>query len=421
MRKENDSSKYFSQTVWIAVSLILYLFYYSYRYIFRYNDVNTSPTYLATPFFFQLLKFVLLAIIIFCMLLSILHKKMYPQKPYLFLAIVIFIVQEIYAFLLCGATKNITALMCFLPAFFVLLDSQKIRINWLDTIFLIFLYFTILYELIQIVLFVAIGRLPALGYPDGGITNVRFGGPWDDPNGFSIMLSFLIPYAYCKFRKFKRWIIVITLCVFLVLTWSMTGIACFVGVCLLCLGYKAVHWNGYNAKSLMVILSVILLTIACIGVLYYANLDKINEFLSDKSGSFQGHLDSWNISGISLATILGLLPVGNHSETCVVALLYSGGILHVVIFYLIGGASVLYFIKLIRYNKKNTKEYSLYIGMICYQIAFMIASFNLPVVYLFSNIGIFCIFLIIAAKGCISLSGDYQHLGTTTVQICRGN
>lgn len=61
---QKSASKNRRLSNWVAAALILYLFYYSYRYIFKYNAETTSPTYSDTPLAFQLGKYILLAIIL---------------------------------------------------------------------------------------------------------------------------------------------------------------------------------------------------------------------------------------------------------------------------------------------------------------------------------------------------------------------
>jgi len=96
------------------------------------------------------------------------------------------------------------------------------------------------YSAIQILAFELFGRLPSLAFP-GGL--VRFGGGWDDPNGFGgfvvLPLLFLISDAFLLSKR-KRVLIGAVLAPLLVLTVSVAAAASMVGalVCYVALRRK---------------------------------------------------------------------------------------------------------------------------------------------------------------------------------------
>ena len=393
---QKTASKNRKLSNWVAAALILYLFYYSYRYIFKYNAEMTSPTYSDTPLAFQLGKYVLLAIILIGIFFSILNSRIKPVSPVAFLLLILILVQNVYSFVLTRNINDVISLICFCPALLIMSVPDEINVRTIDKIFIFFLHFTIAYEIIQILLYFLIGRLPALGYDTGKIYDVRFGGAWDDPNGFSVLLAFLIPYSFLKFRAVKRFIYVGLLSIFLIMTWSLTGIASFLGICAIILLSKAIHYRNYTTETFIKILIGMLVLMAGIVFIFVWQSDAIFAFIQQKTGSISGHLESFDLSAISPLTLLGISPAPRQMESGAIALIWHGGIIHLLAFYIFGFISIASCCKLIKLIGKQDKNYPLYYAMVCYMGAFMIANLNLPMVYLFSNVGIFALFAAIS-------------------------
>lgn len=51
-------------THYVCAALILFLYYYIYRYVLQYNSDDTSPTYSNTPVLFQLAKYLILILLL---------------------------------------------------------------------------------------------------------------------------------------------------------------------------------------------------------------------------------------------------------------------------------------------------------------------------------------------------------------------
>ena len=353
----------------LAVIFVLYLFYYSYRYVFQYNSEVTSPSYSNTPVAISITKFVILLIFCAILFLSLISDKINPAPAILCLFIGLFAIQELYAIITIGSIQSITALCCILPALIVLMFRASIDETPFDKICIIFLNYTIIYELIQILLYFSIGRLPALAYDTGILTDVRFGGPWDDPNGFSILLSFFIPYAYHKYKGLKRIIL---------------AVACF--VCL-----------------------IVLLALIVIAVLFKS---QIAIFIDSKSGSIAGHLQGFQIN-MSIGTLLGITPNAQNAESSIIMLLLRGGIIHLLLFYSLGFFAVRSAYRRVLTTNKSEKLYPLRKSIFFYQISFLFATVNLPFVYAFSNMGIFMLFLLLSFRGNEQVAFPAVHSATT--------
>ncbi len=80
----------------------VYLYYYGYRYILRYNDSETSPTYSDTPLVLQIGKYILILLLIAIFLLYTFKKKIKirGRKVLVFMAFLVLILQELYCFII---------------------------------------------------------------------------------------------------------------------------------------------------------------------------------------------------------------------------------------------------------------------------------------------------------------------------------
>lgn len=391
----------------VAIIFALFLFYYSYRYILRYNSEDTSPTYNPTPISFQITKYLLLAMLCFGLLYFFLinNVKLNPKPTVLFLLLFLFQLQNIYAFIVCKSISNIISFLCLFPALLLILGNHNLSLFPIDGVFRFFLNFTIVYEIIQILLYLTIGRLPALAYDTGAFTDVRFGGAWDDPNGFSILLSFFIPYVFYSFRGAKRIVYLSILFLFLLLTWSMTGIFSTIGIFLILgiIKFLRAQKRITRKKILVFVIALAVIIAVCLCLLFVC-YDAIIYFIYSKMGSIQGHLSSWNLQNIPIEAILGIVPIDYTPESSIIALIAHGGIVHMIIFYMMGGVSIQYAYRTLKKFKKNNKYYAFQMGIFIYQLVFLVASINLPFVYSFSNFGIFALFIALSSKNANQLN-----------------
>lgn len=381
-----------SMSLLVNLCLILYLFYYSYRYIFQYNSENTSPTYSDTPLTFQLLKFIILAALVFAMaVLTACNKIRFAHKVIL-VWLVYFCLQNSYAFLVTHSISLVTTIICSLVAFFIILHGEYISLKRTDMIIKVFVYFTIIYEIIQLLLYFGTGRLPALAYDTGVFTDVRFGGAWDDPNGFAVLLSLLIPFVFLRFSGVKRFILTLILLGFLLITWSLTGLFAFCG-CLLCVVAYNLIIRAKPVKSayLWGFLVFVLLVIA--GMLIFEK--QIVDFILTKKESIMQHLAGWNLDGVPLLTYFGITPYDKFTESGTISLLFSGGVVNLAAFYAVGIYAIGCHAGIIERLSPKDKKFPVYVAMAMYEMTLLIASVNLPFFTMFSNMGLYMLFLAI--------------------------
>lgn len=376
-------------TLLIGFALILFLFYYIYRYALQMNSSDTSPTYSDTTFFWKVAKYLLLlAILVLCFFDLITEGIGKKHITFFAFSIFFFIFLNLYAFLYNRSSDFVVVILCLLLSLYLIFVNGLISLNAIDKIFSFFMHFTIVYEVIQIILYFTTGRLPALGYDTGVITDVRFGGAWDAPNEFSIMIAFYIPYVHHKYKGIKRVVYFIVLFAMLLLTWSLTGIAAILGICV----FAVVSRLYSKSKNIFAPILFIFSCLAVIGLFYVFNARSIEEYILGKLESISGHLDGWDLSDLSVLNFLGLVSDMEFSETSFVLLLRRGGFLQVILFYAIGIVSIFWAGSLAK-SIEDPKAQKIFRSMQWYQTAFLLASFNLPFVYSFPNLGIFAIFL----------------------------
>ena len=398
-------------THYVCAALILFLYYYIYRYVLQYNSDDTSPTYSNTPVLFQLAKYLILILLLAAFFVFVLlHFRKDARSGALFMAAGLLIIQNVYIFFVSGDSDAVTMCCCLFLALLIGLSSEETELGAIDRIFSFFLHFSILYECVQIALYFLVGRLPALGYDTGNLTDVRFGGPWDAPNEFALLLAFLLPYAALKYKGWRRALYVAVLIVMLVLSWSLTGIATILLIAVV-VGLKELFLRSKNALHALTACVAGLCALGAFGLVLYFNSDAIHAFVASKMGSIQGHLDGWDLSGLSVWNLLGLYPDMEFSEVGLIVLLRRGGVLQVLLFYGLGIYCAARAGRFAKLHRGDAVRRRLYTAMQWYLVAFLIASFNLPMMVSFSNLGIFCVFAAITARAPCPASAVSERAG----------
>ena len=208
---------------WAA--LLFCTVYQSYRYPLKYSSSGTSPTYSDTPLAFQLVKF--LVAIALCMLSAVyIPRRSLAFRKWAFATLILCLsLYPIVKALGGDAEDKVSYLnVAFWPlaCLILVLAVDRVSVKAVDRFFRFVLIYALLSDLVQIVLFFTIGRLPALAH--AGSLSIRFGGFIDDPNGFAALLYMLAGWAYYRFTG-RRFFVTMTALLFCILfTQSFTAV-----------------------------------------------------------------------------------------------------------------------------------------------------------------------------------------------------
>ncbi len=372
--------------------LIICLYYFSYRYIFKYANTMTSPTYFDTPRAIQTAKYVICAgLLLPVFLTGIRRRNIIHKGTGKILLLIYLILQGMYSFVWIHSANCLILRLGLLTAFCICVAQPEFDYDSIDRIFYVYLIFCMVYEGIQIFLFFTKGRLPAIAHDTGSLTDVRFGGPIDDPLGFSLLLSFLIPYLFHRFEGLKRDLYCAVFVLFLLLTWTLTAIAALSGVYAAALFFRFLRKRKAKANYILLFLLLFLAALLFTGMYGQTFAESLYR---TKISSIREHLAAFYISDLPIPAFLGLRPEPKVVESAVIRLLYNGGFLYAASFYTLGIYSAVIMHRMIRnVPESEKKRLPVYYGMFYYQICFMIASINLPYIHMFLNIMMYSLFL----------------------------
>lgn len=383
--KPKSSSCY---TLLLAVSM----FYFSYRYVFKWANDMSSGTYSNTPVIVQIMKYVIcMVLVLISFVFALMNGKPLKTHGNISLAILFVFTSSVYAFLNVRDQNTLMIFVGISIMFGMCLTIQgDINFDFLNKLFVFFINANIIYEFIQIVLYILKGRLPAIAWVDASLMEVRFGGIFDDPFALSLFISFLIPYIFHKYHGKKRMVYFIIHTIMLVLTWTLTSIFALFGVFILDRLYVLAKGRKWNAVITMLLLGGT--GIGVIFVILYGG-PLLNRILGVKVGSIATHLETWSLDGLSILTFLGLAPKAHYAETSISKLLFTNGIFFTIIFYSLGLCSVRRFRRIIDNLSLEMMNYKpIFLGMMYYQLTFLIGSINLPFPYMYFNMVVFSIF-----------------------------
>ena len=380
--------------------LLLFLYYYSYRYPLQINSTGTSPTYSDTPLFWKSLKYFIFAPLFIYLGAQTHFRIVFSRKNRLVAYLLLFLLgcNIYYGFisvLMRGgeATIRIADLVMILTAtLFCLSEKFSIDVEYLGKIFDVYFIYAVSYNLIQIFLYFSTGRLPALGYGTGVLMHVRFGGPYDDPNTWPMIMAFYFPYVMTRYKGFIKYFSVMICIVFTIMAWSGTGFIIFAASAFMMFILR------FKDSKLVGIFLTIFIVATLILAFYYADiLALIKTFSEMKSGSVQGHAASWTTAGLNPITLSGLFPYFADGESGFMRMLRGGGIPSILVFYTLMIIVIKRLSKLANFAaSKNTK--AVYYGMISYVISLALLMLNLPYNYALVHMGLFSIAVITACS-----------------------
>lgn len=313
-----------------ALFLVLAFYYLAYRYPLQINSSSTSPTYSDTPPGFQVTKYLILIVLVLILLSQILATsgkiKRRNINPVLILTLGLLAFWPLIQAILFSDIKLIESGIYFLfPLVLLAFGAPRVDHFTISRTIFVFAILAIIVEMIQVALFLSIGRLPALAY--AGSYSVRFGSIWDDPNGFGFVIALLVPFSAIYLRgRATRLVFFTASLVLLILTQSVTAVACSFVACLIVWAY---HLRKSAGKLLAAVYGVAIIVIGVGSAIWTSGFAET--FLIDKSASVSGHLNSFNpLRNLDIPDLLGWAPIVTTTESGFVNMLLGQGIFFVV-------------------------------------------------------------------------------------------
>ena len=310
----------------MAIFLIV-LYFMSYRYPFQIGDTDTSPTYTDTPVWLQLAKYVLLApFLAYALVITRINRWSFSAAELLIAALSLYSVLYGGAMALTGANYGLTLIQVGFALLFAVLFAQRDvtrrSFGVFYTCLLWFFALSLVAYGVQLFLYAAFARLPALGYVG---SFPRFGGIWDDPNSAAAIFVFVIPWVIVARGIGWRSAIVVGLSlVAILLSQSLTTYATIVVV------FGTVVLAFYRSMPfytrILVMLGLLVAGIALVALLGFIFLQSVDltvsgiirsadAILVSKVGSIVVRQNSYSFaSDISFLTLLGFDPLDEFGE-----------------------------------------------------------------------------------------------------------
>lgn len=363
----------------ILTLLCLALYYLGYRYPLQVNNALTSPTYSNTPLVLQLGKYVIFfAVLAVALIVRTAQNNIALDRPAL-VKIILYgypAAQTLVAFLFTGNPWLLQTGIFFLAVSLLISSRDSVwDIRRISTFLEWFVYFALAVELLQIVLFLGVGRLPALAYLNS--YSVRFGSVWDDPNGFAFAICLLGPFVLSRGQRpiTFRVLVITALLVVLLLTQSLTGIGAFFLSSII--GLAGLSCFRLTRMRMLAVIGALTTVFALLTILLYSQLAQ--EVISLKAQSIAEHIGSLDIIGDSdLLNFLGLSPSGRQGESGLINILVNFGVFFLFVYLAIGIRTAWRLaVKINRHGNEAGGE--LYYGAFFFVIAFYLGLLNLPV------------------------------------------
>lgn len=336
---------------WVfLVFLVISQLYYGFRYPLKYNSTGTSPTYTNTPFVFEVAKYVLaMGLLGLSVILAAATggrtRKVSKDSVHFLLWTMGFAAYclALGVTFLQGTSGHQGAIRVFRGLFFFPLvalipfhfSGWRSLKKYFHIVVIFGTSYQVVYSAVELFAFVAFRRLPALAYP-GGLA--RFGGGWDDPNGFGAFL--VLPLLFLLSDGFlprKRRILYSFILVSLLLL--TVSLAAFAAMTIAGLLYAALARRWWWIGACLIVLGMPLLSPTVRELIWFA--------YQAKHASIEAHLSTMSLGALMSGASLTQLLFGTHggggvvNESYYVALLGDFGLVGVLWFVSIIGMTII--------------------------------------------------------------------------------
>ena len=371
----------------MRILLLVFFLYDWYRYPFKINGSGTSPGYSDTPLPLQAGKYIavglLTAVLVLCAVRrAALLVDRSGSRSWMYAAVAMGYVALLPAALGIAYREPMSAYMVIIWSFGLLMlffgpDPEAVP-RVLGRVCKFFGVLSVLFFFVEVTLFLAFKRLPALSYEDSLL--VRFGGLWDDPNGFAFAWPLIFPIL-SSLRWKRLWTAAGV--VALLATGSLTGIASvvigYVAAVMLLLFFRATAPTAWLRMGMVAVPAALLLgAAASIEVDWSSLIDMASAFAASKSGSVEGHLYSLDIfRSLDAYTLLGLTPLDVFGESAYVNWLANYGLVYVATIVSVLAATTLRLAAVAARRRAQGRE-PVEFAMLWYMCAVSIGLINLP-------------------------------------------
>jgi hypothetical protein len=201
-----------------------------------------------------------------------------------------------------GALLGVAPLIILLPALFAVEGPATDALERLVlplAFGLLFLHAAV--DLIEIALWIVVGRLPALGYA-GAL--VRFGGVWDDPNSagaYAALCLVLLIWRPFGLSRRERGVLVAAGALVLAASWSLSGGLMLLSGLLVLGALRSTDRPRFALRSLAV--AAVVLAAAPLIVLTYDRLPLVGHVLQQKVAGSVGSRQSALAHGLYIASL----------------------------------------------------------------------------------------------------------------------
>jgi hypothetical protein len=364
----------------LALALLLGFYYTSYRYPLQINSTDTSPTYSDTPAWLALGKYLLLmGLLGWLVLRRMLAREEWRIRNLPALPAVAFLAAfPVAVGLMAREPRFVEVGFFFLPPLLLLfLGWERLRVEPLNRILDVTVVLAVVINAVQVILFFTVGRLPALAYQES--ISVRFGSFLDDPNGFGILLAWLLPFTWYRFRGAPRVVLVTLLVLSLVLTQSLTAVAAAVLVLVLFAALAALR--RVEALGQLVAAAAVVAAVSAVILVRFGDTlgELYRTFTLTKTGSIEGHAEGLNyLWRLEPLQALGLQPqVGSFIESGYVFLAVSFGLPFVLVFLAVGAVAVWRYLQWFQ-EAEDAEVRAFTAGALGFLVAVYAGNVNLP-------------------------------------------
>lgn len=284
MNKLREINK--NRIFWLGIALCT--IYQSYRYPLQISSSGTSPTYSDTPLALQAGKFVLALPLIVISGVRWLWNSAQLNRPMIVLGTLLLSFYSLLKIYQEHDSQFLDLSFWMIFSIILVLSVDDIGLSAIDRYFRLLLIYSLASTAIEVFLFLAIGRLPALAW-DGSYL-VRFGGFLDDPNGFAAILFLLMAWSYYRFKGRTRFFVLSSLVVSLFLTQSWTAFAFFFGFLAL---FVLLFLRRRPLWALLTACVLPLFVVVLAQWIRQSAADLLFQVLQDKQSSIEGHTFPW--------------------------------------------------------------------------------------------------------------------------------